>query len=174
MTTTVDFKNLNLKDAMDLAILIEEEARERYKEFSDHVGFRYKGDAADFFSSMSANEEKHAQQISAQRKKLFGDAPSSISPDMIWDVEAPDYGKPRPFMSLRQALNIALEAEFKAWTFFDEALKHVKDNDVKALFEELRDEESMHMEAVKKQLALAPEGDGPDLTDDEIDEPSSL
>ena len=35
MTTELDFDRLDLRDALDLAILIEEEANERYWELAD-------------------------------------------------------------------------------------------------------------------------------------------
>jgi len=39
MTSTlgIDFASLSLKDALDLAVLVEEEARERYEEFADQM-----------------------------------------------------------------------------------------------------------------------------------------
>jgi len=41
MSVTIEYAKLNLQDALDLAILIEEEACERYKEFAEHIGNRY-------------------------------------------------------------------------------------------------------------------------------------
>lgn len=174
MSLKIDFKTLNLQDALDLAILIEEEARERYLEFAAGVGSRYDGDAGDFFKKMAENEAKHAREISEKRKKLFKDAPRRVEPLLIWDVEAPESGKARTYMSARQAMTLALEAETKAWGFFDEALKQVQNAEVKALFTELRGEEKQHQEAVKAQLAKLPKSDGPDLEEDDIDEPPAL
>ena len=37
MTTEIDFRKLSLKDALDLAILVEDEAMERYNEFTDQM-----------------------------------------------------------------------------------------------------------------------------------------
>src|ERR1035437_3934037 len=111
----IDFKNLDLRDSLDLAILIEEEARERYEEFASQMGSRYKGDAGDFFKEMAANEAKHGKALSERRKKLFKDAPRRVKPIAIWDIEAPESGKPRPFMSPRQAMELALSAETKAY-----------------------------------------------------------
>jgi len=45
----IDFAKLHLRDALDMAILIEEEARDRYQEFARTVGGRYAGDAAEVF-----------------------------------------------------------------------------------------------------------------------------
>ena len=38
MTAALEFKKLSLQDALDLAILIEEEAKDRYEEFTRIVG----------------------------------------------------------------------------------------------------------------------------------------
>src|SRR5689334_21920990 len=43
MTAALALQNLSLQDALDLAILIEEEAKDRYDEFTRIVGGRYAG-----------------------------------------------------------------------------------------------------------------------------------
>ena len=174
MTISIQFKTLSLQDALDLAILIEEEACERYQEFSKNVGSRYEGDAGDFFKKMAENENKHKMQLSEKRKSLFGNAPSRVDASLIWDVEAPAQGKPRTYMSTRQALAVAMESEVKAYAFFDEALKQITQKETRDLFIHLRNEEAEHKNALEKQLALLPESDGADISDDEIDEPPAL
>jgi erythrin-vacuolar iron transport family protein len=171
MLKTIDFAKLTLQDALDFAILIEEEAEERYSEFSKIVGGRYQGDAADVFKKMAGYEAKHGQELAERRKKLFKGARRRVSRDMLFDVEAPDYGKPRVFMSARQAMEVALESEEKAHDFFAEALKHVKDAKVKKLFQELKAEEKKHQALLKRQLVKLPKG--PDVEESEADEPGS-
>lgn len=167
----IDFKNLTLQDALDYAIVIEEEARARYHEFSDQVGSRYPGDAADFFDAMVVNEEKHRSALADRRRALFGNAPANVSLDDIVDVEAPDSSTVRNFMSVRQALMIALNAEQKAFEFFDAALEAPLGAEVRALFTELRADEVDHKRMVSELLARTPVGDGPDRAWDEIDTP---
>jgi rubrerythrin len=167
----IDFARLELKDALDLAILIEQEARERYETFSRIVGGRYAGDAADMFGEMARNEAKHESQLAARRQTAFGDTPRKVSREMFEDVEAPDTGKPRVFMSARQAMEVALASEEKAWEFFDEALKHVKDPYVRGLFQELRGEEAQHATMVRARLEKLPPG--PDLEEEDADEPGT-
>jgi rubrerythrin len=169
---TIDFQTLNLRDALDLAISIEEEAKERYDGFVRQVGGgRYAGDAADMFRLMAGYEARHRDELSSRRKALFGSAPRRVTTDEVDDVEAPDRGKPRVFMSARQALEVALSSEEKAYEFFDEAIPHLADPQVKALFEELRGEEQDHIRLVRQRLEGLPSG--PDLEDDEADEPGS-
>lgn len=169
---TIDFARLTLQDALDYAILIEEEARQRYSDFSELVGKRYEGDAATFFDSMVVNEEKHREDLAARRKALFGDAPSHVNPDAVVDIEAPSTDQPRNYMSTRQALEIALNAERKAYNFFDTALAHVQDPEVMALFVELRREEMEHQRLVADVLARVSGDDAPDRADDEVDTPN--
>jgi rubrerythrin len=171
MAQTIDFAKLTLKDALDLAVLIEEEAKIRYDEFARMVGGRYKGDADEVFKNMAVYEAKHRDELKAKRQKLFGAAPVTMSIESLDDVEAPDRGTPRVFMSPRQAMEVALVSEEKAWTFFDDALRHVKDADVRKLFEELRAEEKQHQEYIKKAMATLPPG--PDVEEDEADAPGS-
>jgi rubrerythrin len=68
-------------------------------------------------------------------------------------------------------MEVALKAEEKAFDFFDGALKHVKDAEVRKLFEELRAEEVQHQEYVKKAMATLPTG--PDVEESEADAPGS-
>ena len=73
MPAKVDFSKLTLMDALDLAILIEFEAFQRYTQFADRLGSRSPDDAASVFQSMAVNEKKHGDELAERRKKLFGD-----------------------------------------------------------------------------------------------------
>ena len=172
MPQPIDFAALSLKDALDLAILIEEEARERYEEFVDQLELHHTAEAAEFFRHMAVNETKHGEELSARRRELFGEAPRVVTRAMLWDVEAPEYHQARVFMSARHAMEVALDAETKAHDFFAAALQHVTDLEVKALFEELRDEEIEHQRLVGQHLAKLPPDDGVN-PDDFADEPVS-
>jgi rubrerythrin len=171
MPRAIDFTGLTLQDALDLAIVIEKEAEERYEELSHLVGGRYAGDAADVFRTMVANELRHGAQLSERRQRLFGDAPARVERDMVWEIEAPDYGAPRAFMSARQAMEVALESEKKAHEFFTHTLPGLSDPEARALFEELRDEELRHQRLLEQHMADMPEG--PDVEESEADEPGA-
>jgi rubrerythrin len=156
---TIDFASLSLQDALDLAILIEEEAKERYEEFADNLSVHHTPDAAHFFTTMAGNEAKHGADLLMRRQAIFGDAPTRVSRAMLWDVEAPDFDQSRMFMSARQAMDVALMSEVKAHDFFDAALAYVNNSDVRVLFEELRAEEVEHQELVKAVMARLPDED---------------
>ncbi len=171
MPPVIDFSKLSLQDALDLAILIEEEAKERYEEFAHQLGEHHTPDAAAFFKTMAANETRHGEDLSLRRQDLFGDAPTKVTRAMLWDIEAPDYDQSRMFMSARQAMDVALECEIKAHDFFDDALKFVNDADVKRLLEELRSEEKDHQRLVKAAMDRLPQTASVGDPDDYSDEP---
>ncbi len=158
-TVTIDFSTLPLRDALDLAVLIEEEACERYREFAHQMELHHTPEAARFFRFMAGNEEKHRNALARRREGLFGGAPVTVTRAMIFDVEAPDYDEARAYMTPRQALTTALQSEEKAWRFFSQALPQVKDADAKKLFEELQNEELEHQQLVRKELAKLPPDD---------------
>jgi rubrerythrin len=171
MAETIDFASLDLQDALDLAILVEDEAQERYLEFVSQMEQHHTPEAAEFFRAMAANEEKHGAELRKRRETLFGDAPRRVSRSMLWDVEAPDYDETRAFMSARQAMAVALRAETRAQEFFVKALPHITHADVRGLFEELRDEEVLHQTLVReamRNLPVAPEADPADYEDEPV------
>lgn len=169
-TDKIDFTTLCLRDALDLAVLIEEEAKERYEELAAQMEVHHTPDAAAFFRGMVGNEAKHGEQLAARRSALFKDAPRTVTRAMLWDVEAPEYDEVRASMTRRQALEVALRGEQKAHAYFVAALPRASDPDVKRLFEELRDEEVEHQRLLEAELAQLPPDPALDLSDFE-DEP---
>jgi len=162
MSTHIDFADISLKDALDLAILIEEEARERYEEFFDQMILHHTPEAAEFFHAMIGNEAKHEAELAARRQSLFRDEPRVVQRSQLWEIEAPGYDEARAFMTARKAMKVALECEIKAYDFFAGALPHIKDPGVHSLFEELRDEEKLHQEMVRREIDKLPPDSGLD------------
>lgn len=155
-TRGIDFTRLSLLEALDLAVAIEEEARDRYEELADQLAAHHTPEAAAFFSRMSHIEEIHRSTLAARREALFpGERPATMR-GMIFDVEAPDYDQARAFMSVREALETALAAEEKAHAFFVAALPQLRHAEVRALFTELRDEEVEHQRLVQAEIARLP------------------
>ena len=169
MFTRIDFSKLTLMDALDLAHLIEVEAHQRYTMFAIQLGRRDVGDAGSVFRSMAENEKKHGDQLARRRKTHFGDTPATVTLDDLFDVEAPDVGAPRWNMSPLNAFKVALAAEQKAYAFYDQALPSVKQPDVKALFEELREEEAEHIRMVEGIIAKLPPEAAVELEDQDVD-----
>jgi len=162
MTQKIDFSTLSTKDTLDLAILVEEEAKERYQEFVDQMTTHHNREAADFFRKMSGIEAKHAAVLLQQRQILFRNSPSCMKRSMLWDVEAPDYDQTRAFMTVRQAMETALQAEIKAFDFYEDAQQHIAEHTVKRLFQDLRDQEAKHQDYVRNEMAKLPPDSGLD------------
>ena len=59
MAARIDFASLSLMDALDLAILIEDEAKERYEDFAAQMEQHRTPEAAKFFRLMAVNEATH-------------------------------------------------------------------------------------------------------------------
>ena len=165
MSTKIDFSKLSLMDALDLAALIEIEASKRYTQFAERLGSRSGDDAGAVFESMSVNENKHCEQLAERRFALFGNEPPRVKPDDIFDVEAPDAGAPGWRMSQLGAYQVALAAEKKAFAFYDQALRWVTQPEVKALFEELRGEETEHVQMLTDIIAKLPPSAAAELED---------
>jgi rubrerythrin len=171
-TSSIDLATLSLQDVLDLAILIEEEARERYDEFAHQMDLHRTPDAASFFRFMAGNEARHGMELAARRMQLFADAPSRVSRAMLWDVEAPEYDEARAFMTVRQAMETALRCEQKAHAFFVDALRTVRAPALRTLLEEFRDEEVQHQDLIRQELAQRPADPAVD-PEDFTDEPTS-
>jgi rubrerythrin len=168
MSTSLDLSKLSLMDALDLATLIEEEARQRYEQFATQLsGFG----AGTFFASMAENEAKHGTEILERRMALFGKTPMNVKLGDLFDVEAPDMGAPRRGMSTVQAFELGLAAEKKAYDFYDMALPGITDPEVKALFTELRDEETEHVEMLQEAMAKLPASASIEIENDPDDAP---
>jgi len=163
MSTRLDLSKLSLMDALDLAKLIEMEAHHRYRMFASQLGRRGGDDPGTFFATMAENEAKHGQELEARRKALFGDVPARVTLDDLFDVEAPDMGAPRRSMSIVQAFEVGLAAEKKAYDFYDMALPGITDPEVRALFTELRDEETEHVELLREAMAKLPPNAGDEI-----------
>ena len=157
MSTRLDLSKLSLMDALDLAILIEMEAYERYKMFASQLGHTGGYDAGAFFASMAENEAKHGSELAERRKSLFGDAPARLTLDDLYDVEAPEMGAAHRGMSTLDAFEVGLDAEKRAHDFYDMALPGISDPDVIELFTELRDEETEHVEMLQEAMAKLPD-----------------
>lgn len=165
----IDFAALSARDALDLAILIEEEAEERYEEFAHQLETHRTPEAARFFRDMARNEATHRARLLERRTRLFGDAPRTVGRALLWDVEAPEYDEARAFMTIRQAMETALRSEEKAHAFFVAALRHVREPQVRTLLEELREEELTHQAMIGREMArleAVPPIDDEDFTDE--------
>jgi erythrin-vacuolar iron transport family protein len=169
----VDLSTLSCRDAYDLAMLIEQEAWERYLDFAGQMEVHRNDEARRFFLFMADNEEKHHQALAHTRHARFGDEPTKVGRHMLYDVEAPEYHEVYGFMTVREALETAMRAEVKAHDFFVGAIRGLKDPEVIALFTELAEEELLHQALVREQLERLP-AEPRHRAEDYADEPQTI
>jgi rubrerythrin len=153
MALEMDFSKLSGTDVLDMAIAIEDEAQLYYEQLADWVKSGTNGEASDFFRRMATREERHRQQIVAQRERLYGDAPVSNAAKVSWAVEAPDYDAVPTDATLRQAFDVAMDAETRAYDFYAGAMDFVTDEKVAALFEGLKQAEDEHKRLLAEEMA---------------------
>ena len=168
MSVKLDFSTLDLMDALDLAVLIELEAQQRYVSFAEQIGHRAGVDAASIFE-IDGEERGKARQSArrAQAGAVRRQAAGASAVSAIFDVEAPDFGAPTWNMSPLKAFQLALASEEKAFWFYDEAIKNVTNPSVRKLFTELRDEETEHVRMVKEAIEALPPGSDVDLENED-------
>jgi len=153
MALEMDFSKLSGTDVLDMAIAIEDEAQLYYEQLADWVNGDTNGEAADFFRRMATREERHRQQVVAQRERLFGDAPESNAAKVSWAVEAPDFDAVPTDTTLRKAFDVAMDAETRAYDFYAGAIDFVTDEKVADLFEGLRQAEAEHKRLLADEMA---------------------
>ena len=172
MSKTLDFAKLTLQDALDIAIIIEDEARDRYQELAEQLEVHRSPEPAKFFKGMVINETKHGEQLRAHRQKACGGAPSKVDRSVVPEVETAGYDEVRAAMTPHAAMRIALASEIRARDFYARALGQVKDAKVKDLFTELLQEEKEHHAMVERALGRLPPEDKTN-PDDFGDEPTA-
>jgi rubrerythrin len=153
MRRGIDFASMSLRGAFDFAILIEEDAQLRYQEFAESVA---DPEAAAFFREMVVNEGKHRLELEARRRALFRHEPERIEISVLDGGEAPDRSEVPHSIGARQAMEVALRAEERAWEFYDRAIPHLQDEEVRHFFEELREEEVLHQQMLQARLDALP------------------
>jgi rubrerythrin len=149
-----DFSKLTLRDALDLAVVVEEEARDRYGELVQQMTQHRNEGAARFFRIMLEFEAAHGNTLLERRRALFGHQPATVCREMVVEAEAPGSGGVHAEMTEREALEVALQAEVRAFAFFDAAARAVDDPEVAALLLELRMEEIDHQWRIKERMKL--------------------
>jgi rubrerythrin len=134
-----------------MAIAIEDEATIYYEQLADWVGDD-KPEVVDFFTRMAVREKRHHDQIVALRDRLFSDAPKSHADKVSWAVEAPDVYKLPDDVSLKQAFEVAMDAETRAHDFYAGALEYATEDQVSELFEGLRQAEADHQRMLREEM----------------------
>jgi len=152
MAFKVDFSKLDGRDALDIAIVIEDEAQLAYEHLANWVAGDGNTEAAEFFTRMAVREKRHKDEITARRAELFGNAPSRHDEAAPWQIEVPDYESLGRGVSLEEAFNVAMGAETQARDFYAEALDYLEESTVIELFDWLRKAEIEHQRMLTEEM----------------------
>lgn len=144
MVLEPDFSRLDAQDALDIAIVVEDEAQLAYEHLSAWVAGDGNVEAAEFFTRMAALEKRHKDAIVSRRELLFGDAPPRHDEAAPWQAEVPDYEALGREVSLEDAFQVALDAETRAHDFYSGALEYIDEPQIVELFEWLKKAEVEH------------------------------
>jgi rubrerythrin len=147
-----------LDEFMALALLMENEAAQRYSELADAMETHNNRDVAELFRRMAAIEAKHAQKIMAEMK--WRNAPAVPIGLQSWaGFESPETTPSEDvhyLMQPYQALQLALAGEQRAEQFFARLVTVAKVATVRKAARELRDEEREHVALVKAWMQKVP------------------
>jgi rubrerythrin len=152
---------------------LESEAAERYEDMAAQMDHHNNPELAELFRKMSAIEAKHIAKVDEMAEEV--ELPRMSAWDYRWiDPEAPEttpVGKAHYRMTPHHALVLMLQNEERAVAFFTEVAKRTNDGQVRAMAEELAEEERHHVELLKDWMARYPEP-APGWEED-LDEPVS-
>jgi rubrerythrin len=158
MPAIVDFGKIGLRGAFDFAIMIEEDAQNRYAELARLLGDE-PGGAGDVFRMMVLTEGKHRSELVARRDALFRDDAPRIEISVLDEgPERPDVADDELPSTSREALEVALAAEERAHAFYRTVIPQVRDREVRAFFLALMEEESEHQALLARKIAGLPAG----------------
>jgi soluble lytic murein transglycosylase-like protein/rubrerythrin len=153
MRSVIDFAELDLRGALDFAILIEEDAQLRYEQLARLLGDD-PGGAGDVFRMMIAIEGTHRTVLLARRAALFQDAPARIEISVMdGAVERPEVEDDDLPRTAREALALSAAAERHAYEFYRDAGPCLGDAGARAFFEELMQEELEHEAVLLRKIA---------------------
>ncbi|MFL5272062.1 MAG: IPT/TIG domain-containing protein [Anaeromyxobacteraceae bacterium] len=166
MAPIIDVSTLDVRSALDFAIMVEEDAQLGYERLASVLGDD-PGGAGAVCRMMVANEARHRRQLEARRDALASGSPPRIAVSIMdaAGVEAPDGAEDALPPTMRAALELALAAERRAEAFYRAAAAGAADAESRALFEDLTREEEEHAGLLTAKIAavdaLAPLGDAP-------------
>ena len=159
----------SLPEFLAHAHAIEVDAYERYILLADSMDVANNKELAGLFRKLASHEQKHADEI----LKRAGDIvlPQIRLADQTWaDGESPEAAsleQAHYLMTPWHALQMALQAEQRAFDFFDHLCNNVADDEMKKWAEEFREEEAEHVRLVEELLVRYPKPeDGWDHDDD--------
>lgn len=140
-------------DFMVQAYMMENDARDRYSEFADQMEVHNNLDVAHLFRRLARIEGLHAERI---MKEMGWRTPPAPSLAWIWGhADAPESVPVTELHYLMQpyhALQLALQCEQRAASFFSGIARSIAPKDVKRVAAEMAKEEREHVRLIQDWL----------------------
>ena len=146
----------NIEDFLAHALALEAEAATRYRQFAELMQSHHNRDVAECFLRLSRMESEHHETV---RARAAGRALPALAPgEYRWiDPESPESAPldaAHQPATPRQALEIALANEERAWRFFERIVASPSyGDDVREMAKQFAAEEEEHMEYIERMLA---------------------
>jgi rubrerythrin len=156
-TAGADLSRLTLRQALQYAISLEQDARDQYLALARSMKEYGESEAGEFFWRMAHLEEGHRVALETRRKAVVvagedDGSPSEGAPLHLHAWEGPLTDEAAMGLTLRAAIELSLAAEGRAHEFFVSALASIYDAEVHRLFLGLAEEELVHQAMLRKEL----------------------
>ena len=167
VTVKREFSSLNPREALRIAIAIEERNAEIYHQLSD-LFFQFCPDVPNMASSfldLAKAERQHGELLNTRYGERYGDTKDDITEEAIRDfietprfevasmVEAVETGQ--PVLARQMALEIAAAAEHSALQYYRRLAATTLDPQLKTLYEEFVAFELEHSDRLETELGTA-------------------
>ncbi len=106
------------------------------------------------FDVMSDTEQKHYELLKKWYENNYGQSPNTKKIKVAKIVKVK---KPEKKATYEDIINIIINAEQKAYEFYEEAAKKTKDKEAKKLFDKLADMERAHVTQFKDEFRVITE-----------------
>lgn len=158
------FASLDPKEALHIAIFVEERNAEVYHRFAEiftEFGDEESLEISTVFWEMAVEERGHRQLLQQKYDEQFGDAPCSLTEeDLVEFIEVPrledgDVFRPREDgeQARVRALRVALKAEVGAQEYYAKLWQQTADGPLRQLYHELADMEDDHVALLTSKVA---------------------
>ncbi len=145
----------SVEEFLVYAARVEMEAALRFDELADAAKSFDNKEVADFFRQMAHFSRMHLDE--ARKRGGFHDLPEIKPGDFNWQggesPEAAAIWGADPNMDVKQALDVALDAERQGLAFYQDVLDNTTDPEIKAMAQEFVEEESEHVAAIERWIA---------------------
>ncbi len=146
----------SVEEFLAYAIKIEQEAALRFGQLADAMEAAGNGEVGKLFRRLANASRAHLNE--ARARSGFRDIPEMGPDEFVWpDLESPETAAiwaADPLIGREQALDIGLAAETAGLDYYKNIFETTTDPEIKILARQFIEEESGHVAALEKSIAL--------------------